>query len=392
MRQLRPILVLAVVLLSAAAASAQPAFVNGLVIPGNTIDATRVPGANAGRFGLFSDLYYDPVRDEWWALSDRGPGGGLIDYSVRAAANRPAGAPHHRTDLELPRQGDRDADRQVRVARAARRRGRRAGGAEWAEPGPPQRQRRAARPQLRSRGSGRRSPHRPLPHRRRIRADRVYEFIAQWPADRGVRDARRTSCRDRSARSTTWLRRDGGTSGSGRQDNRGYEGLAISPDGTTPVRRAAGSTARRGPDTGDRQRRPRRPQRPHRRVRQRVVEPDVSPEHRAVRLPARAAGGDPRPHHRGGRHGERHAIRARAATSGSRRSSRSTTHEFLVLERDNRGIGVDNPNGRVRSGRSALGVVGTKRVYKIDITGATDVSSAVAARMTATLPRSASCR
>ena len=38
---------------------------------------------HAGRFGQFSDLYFDPVRREWWALSDRGPGGGLLDYAVR---------------------------------------------------------------------------------------------------------------------------------------------------------------------------------------------------------------------------------------------------------------------------------------------------------------------
>ena len=52
---------------TAPSASAQPAFVNGLVIPGNTLDATGVPGANAGRFGFFSDIYYDVNRDEWWA-------------------------------------------------------------------------------------------------------------------------------------------------------------------------------------------------------------------------------------------------------------------------------------------------------------------------------------
>lgn len=40
--------------------------------------------------------------------------------------------------------------------------------------------------------------------------------------------------------------------------------------------------------------------------------------------------------------------------------------EFLVLERDNRGIGVDDPTGKTP--------VGSKRVYKIDLTGATDVS------------------
>lgn len=69
--------------LLAAAAGAQPAFVNGVVVPADTVDATGIPGANAGRFGQFSDLYFDPIRSEWWALSDRGPGGGLIDYAVR---------------------------------------------------------------------------------------------------------------------------------------------------------------------------------------------------------------------------------------------------------------------------------------------------------------------
>ncbi|MGH8672375.1 MAG: esterase-like activity of phytase family protein [Burkholderiales bacterium] len=43
------------------------------------------------------------------------------------------------------------------------------------------------------------------------------------------------------------------------------------------------------------------------------------------------------------------------------------THEFLVLERDNRGIGVDDPAGN--------SVIGSKRVYKIDITGATDIAA-----------------
>ncbi|MCS6946871.1 MAG: esterase-like activity of phytase family protein, partial [Steroidobacteraceae bacterium] len=42
-------------------------------------------------------------------------------------------------------------------------------------------------------------------------------------------------------------------------------------------------------------------------------------------------------------------------------------HEFLVLERDNRGIGVDDPAG--------AGVSGTKRIYRIDLRGATDVAA-----------------
>ncbi len=69
--------------LLASAVCAQPVFVNGLAIPGNTLDATGVPGANQGRVGFFSDIYFDPQSNTWWGLSDRGPGGGLIDYATR---------------------------------------------------------------------------------------------------------------------------------------------------------------------------------------------------------------------------------------------------------------------------------------------------------------------
>lgn len=81
-RRLGPCLAFAV-LLPASPVSAEPTFVNGLVIGGATLDDTREPGTNAGRFGFFSDIYDDPVRDEGWPLSDLGPGGGGLDYSTR---------------------------------------------------------------------------------------------------------------------------------------------------------------------------------------------------------------------------------------------------------------------------------------------------------------------
>ena len=84
MRRLLAVFVFAVSLfVSTTVATAQPTFVNGIVINGGVLDATREPGANGGRFGFFSDLYYDPVRREWWALSDRGPGGGTLTYETR---------------------------------------------------------------------------------------------------------------------------------------------------------------------------------------------------------------------------------------------------------------------------------------------------------------------
>jgi hypothetical protein len=64
-------------------AQAAPTFVNGLVIDATTLDASGGSAVNDGRLGFFSDIYYDALRDEWWALSDRGPGGGTLDYEVR---------------------------------------------------------------------------------------------------------------------------------------------------------------------------------------------------------------------------------------------------------------------------------------------------------------------
>lgn len=64
------------------AVAAAPTFVNGLAIPGATGDAFGT-SVNDGRVGFFSDLYYDTARGQWWGLSDRGPGGGTLDYDTR---------------------------------------------------------------------------------------------------------------------------------------------------------------------------------------------------------------------------------------------------------------------------------------------------------------------
>lgn len=57
-------------------------FVNGLALDGAALDLS--PGtATQRRNGYFSDLYYDATRREWWGLSDRGPGGGVLDYETR---------------------------------------------------------------------------------------------------------------------------------------------------------------------------------------------------------------------------------------------------------------------------------------------------------------------
>jgi hypothetical protein len=59
-----------------------PVFVNGIAIPAATADKFGTT-ANTGRLGFFSDIYFDPNRGQWWGLSDRGPGGGTLPYDTR---------------------------------------------------------------------------------------------------------------------------------------------------------------------------------------------------------------------------------------------------------------------------------------------------------------------
>jgi hypothetical protein len=67
----------------AVGAWADPVFVNGLALDGGMLDRSGGQDANNGRVGFFSDIYYDPHKGQWWGLSDRGPGGGTLHYTTR---------------------------------------------------------------------------------------------------------------------------------------------------------------------------------------------------------------------------------------------------------------------------------------------------------------------
>jgi len=62
---------------------AAPEYVNGLALDGSALDLSGGTNANNGRIGYFSDIHYDAKRKHWWGLSDRGPGGGVLDYETR---------------------------------------------------------------------------------------------------------------------------------------------------------------------------------------------------------------------------------------------------------------------------------------------------------------------
>jgi hypothetical protein len=64
-------------------AMAAPTYVNSLTIPGNRQDLSGDTTIINRRFGAFSGLYYLPSVNQWFGLSDRGPGGGTLDYNTR---------------------------------------------------------------------------------------------------------------------------------------------------------------------------------------------------------------------------------------------------------------------------------------------------------------------
>jgi hypothetical protein len=358
----------------AASASAQPGFVNGLVIPGNTLDATKQPGANAGRLGFFSDLYYDPIRDEWWALSDRGPGGGLLDYGTRLQqitlkVNKFTGEISQFKVKETVRFTDSNGlllPPAADVERIEALNG--------------------LNPQLLNNSVtvlGRSFDPEGLVVDPRtgnfIVADEygpaVYEFRRNGRLI-GLFETPGNLVPTLSGAVDYVAGRVGSSSSAGRQDNRGFEGLAISPDGTKLYAVLQDPLINEGPRSGPTDATD-NDGRDGRNVRIVVYDNDPdSPTYResiaqyayqlelqadiAARITA--AGGTATP--TDPRQGRNIGLSAIVALND---------HEFLVLERDNRGIGVDNPAGNAPT--STLGVVGSKRVYKIAITSeTTDVS------------------
>jgi len=79
-----------VALFSTTAHSAQWSLSNVIQSPATKADGLKIDKkpstqseANYNRFGFYSDLVYDKSTNTWLALSDRGPGGGVLDYATR---------------------------------------------------------------------------------------------------------------------------------------------------------------------------------------------------------------------------------------------------------------------------------------------------------------------
>jgi hypothetical protein len=366
-RSHRFVLILALLTLVAAIPlSAGPVFVNGLLIPGHASDATGLPGANGGRFGFFSDIYYDIRTNQWWAISDRGPGGGLLNYDTRLTRftmvlNPVTGRISEFTVLETVKFTDPMGLLQG--------------------PGPALN---GLNP-LALNGYEGTLGHSFDPEglvidpftKHFLVADEygpsLYEFdrqgrlvrVFEVPANlvpKAGGNVNYVALRDACpVPNVPFNPLCGGNEG--RQDNRGYEGLAISPDGLKLFAVLQDPLIDEPPPNNGRNGRNVRivvfdndptSQTYTKNVAQYVyqLEPqaDIAARINAIK-PGNATATDPR-------QGRNIGVSAIVAINES---------QFLVLERDNRGIGIDDPRGN--------NAVGSKRVYKIDISGATDVTN-----------------
>ena len=344
---------------------AEVSFVNGITIPGNTLDATGLPGANQGRIGFFSDIYFDPQRKQWWGLSDRGPGGGVLSYETRV----------QRFKVDIDKKTG--AISKFRVQQTIK----------FTDPKGLLDDPLASGAALNGLNPGALNGDAAILGRSFdpeglvinplnghfvvadeygpsvLEFNREGELLKQFETPENLKPRLRDAAGTPAALDYVAGRATAGIY-FGRQDNRGFEGIAISPDGKMVyavlqdplINEPGANNGRDGRNV-------------------RIVafnsnpksvnygkstaqyayqlEPQADIAARILAQGGTATSTDPR-------QGRNIGLSAIAAIND---------HEFMVLERDNRGLGVDDPAG--------ASVVGSKRVYKIDLSGATDISHSI---------------
>ena len=289
-------------------AAAAPAFVNALVLDGAGLDASGGQAVNDGRLGYFSDIYYDPQRKEWWALSDRGPGGGTLRYETRLHrlhldVDLDTGAIAHPRVLEtiILRHGQVPLDGFAPSAFGTL-------GAAFDPEGV------VVHP---------RTGHFYLSDEY---GPSVFQFNRFGQKVRTFVVPENLVPRNKATGSVNFAGDGGNTAG--KRTNRGFEGLAISPDGTRLFAMLQSAMLDEGGGDG---------------VWVRIVEFNTGTARAVAQYAYRLDGSS-----------QGRGISALVALN---------EHELLVLERNNRGLGVDanlaSPN---------------KKVFKIDLRSATDVS------------------
>lgn len=299
---------LCVACVATTAAQAAPAFVNGLAIDATTLDASGGTVVNDGRMGFFSDIYYDPQRDEWWALSDRGPGGGTLHYETRI----------HRFKIDVNPHTGAISNFQVLKTFVFRKGGSELDGFAPAVAGPLG---------LAFDPEGivvvPRNGH-------LLVSDEYGPSLIEF--NRHGRLVRRfdtpANLLPRDAASGVVNHADDSGNNAGKRTNRGFEGLAISPDGRTAYAMLQSAMLDEGAGNG---------------VYNRIVAFDTHTGAAKAQYAYRMEGSS-----------QGRGISALVAINDT---------EFLVLERNNRGVGVDAEQSPPN-----------KKVFRINLAGATDVS------------------
>ncbi len=294
--------------LACSSASASPTFVNGLAIDAGTLDASGATLVNDGRVGFFSDLYYDATRDEWWALSDRGPGGGTLRYETRV----------HRFKLDIDPMTGAISNFQLLATLIFRQ-----GGAALDGYAPPVGGALGMAFDPEGLVVSPRNGHLLVSDEygpSLLEINRAGQVVHRFetPANLLPRDA------------ATGAVNHAGDSGNsaGKRTNRGFEGLAVSPDGQTVYAMLQSAMLDEGGSNG---------------TVNRIVAFDAKTRRAKAQFAYRMEGSS-----------QGRGISALVAIN---------EHVFLVLERNNRGIGVDSEQ-----------TPANKKVFRISLAGASDVS------------------
>ncbi len=347
---------LAALALAAAPAQAAVTFTGSFAVGGSSTDLSGLsPAFGGNRLSFGSDLHYDAATDLFYGITDRGPGGGLISFAPRVNVFK----------LVTDATTNAISGFQLQNTIVFKQNGLNFDGLN---PGLLN-----GNPAVLGRSFDPEGFVR-LPNGNMLVSDEygpsVFEFdsIGNFVRSFAAPDNLLPKKADGTVDYVVGRNNPPGTPDgivNGRQDNRGYEGLTVSPDGTKAYAILQDPLVNEGAQNDGR-----------RSQNLRIVEYDIATGTATKqyiyqlesiadinsRIPGTA---------------NDFGATAQGRNIGVSSITALADGSFLIIERDNRGLGVDDPTG--------ANPIGAKRVYRIRLDGATDVSN-VSLAGTNTLP------
>lgn len=331
-------LALAALLASATMASAAVTYTGNVGFAGDATDLSGLSADFAGnRLSIGSDLFYDSATNSYWGNTDRGPGGGLVDFAPRV----------HNFTLGINADGSTSGYVLLKTV-------------VFKKDGVPFT---GLNPRLAPQGDSSVLGLSFDPEGVVVRKNGNFLISDEYGPSVYEFDSEGNFIRAFEVPANLLPQQGDGTPNfvdgrpviaTGRQDNRGYEGLTLSPDGKTAYAVLQDPLVNEGSPDGRRSRNVR------------IVAFDVESGEATGqfiyqlesladingRIPGTA---------------DDFGANSQGRNIGVSGIIALDNGKFLVLERDNRGLGVDDPTG--------VNPVGSKRVFLVDLAGATDVSS-----------------